>query len=153
MCWFPKPDDPGVVCVGDAGGTFTDPGLSLDYMEPGGLQGGRAVHGAKLSRRVVNDKVSLRDYDFRHPQLDLAAEAGGPGALEWYESSGGFSTPDGGRELAAIRLAERTAEEIVLEGEATAPDLQAGSVFTVSGAPVEGMNGRWLAVSAHVTRN
>lgn len=146
MCWFPRADDAAVVRVADAPETFVDTGITLDYREEAGLWAGRALHAARLGRRAASDKVALRDYDFAHPQLDLAAEAGGGGALEWYEYPGGFATPEAGKELAAIRLGERRARAVTLEGEATAPDIEAGGVIAVQGAPVEAMNGRWLVL-------
>lgn len=147
MCWFPQPDDPAVVRVADQPDTFVDLGVTLDYREEGGLELGRAVHGARLRRRVTTDRLALRDYDFTHPQLELAGEAG-EGALERYEYPGGFADPQAGREIAEIRLGERKAEELVLEAEATAPELEAGGVIEIRGAPEAAMNGRWLVIAA-----
>ena len=146
MCWFLRPDRPSVVVVADEGGTFLDEGLALDVREEAGLEVGRALHRARISRRATNDRVALRDYDFEHPQLDLAAESG-KGALEVYEWPGGFGAPDEGREVAAMRLAQRRSEEILLEGEATEPTLGAGVVVAVRGAPVAAMNGPWLLLA------
>ena len=78
--------------------------------------------------------------------LDLSG-ASGEGALEWYEVPGGLEDPDAGRELAAIRLAERRAGATSLEGEATAPELRAGEIVEVTGPPEELGDARWLALA------
>jgi type VI secretion system secreted protein VgrG len=146
MCWFQRPDRPRVLVVADVEGSFLDDGLALDVREEAGLEVGRALYRARISRRAKNDRVALGDYDFEHPRLDLAAESGA-GALELHEWPGGFRSPDEGREVAAMRLAERRAEEVLLEGFATEPQIGAGVVVTVQGAQVGAINGRWLVLS------
>jgi type VI secretion system secreted protein VgrG len=147
MCWYPKSADGDVIRVSDVGGTFVDLELTLPYREEAGLEVGRAVHGARLVRRVVSDQATLRDYDFTHPNLALEGRSG-QGGLEWYEYPGRFDKPADGKELAAIRLGELAAEHTVLEGGALAPEVQAGGVFSLEGAPLEAENGRWLVIAA-----
>ena len=74
---------------------------------------GRALHEARWSERITVEQATLRDYDFRHPVLDLKGSAG-EGALEWYEYPGGFTSPGEGAALASIRAGERRAEARVL---------------------------------------
>jgi type VI secretion system secreted protein VgrG len=148
MSWTPVPSDPARIRVADEPGTFLDPDLSLPYREEAGLDVGRALFAGSLARRAQSDAVALRDHDFEHPQLDLAARRGGPGAREWYEFPGGFRDPDEGAAIAKMRLGERQREAAQLFGEATCPELSAGVVFTVRDAPMAAMNGRYLVIAA-----
>jgi type VI secretion system secreted protein VgrG len=152
MCWYPMDGEERKIVVSDAGGTFVDLGLTLPYREQAGLEVSDAVHGARLVQAVTSDKAVLRDYDFTHPTVDLQGESGS-GGLEWYEYPGHFLAKGEGDDLAAVRLAERRREEVVLEGEATAPKLSAGGVFSLEEAPVEGQSKSWLvlSVSHHLT--
>ncbi|WP_437731314.1 type VI secretion system Vgr family protein [Sorangium sp. So ce1335] len=146
MSWFPDDEDPTLLHVADAPETFVDTGVAIPWRDEAGLLLGRAVHAARLRRRVTVEKIALKDYDFTRPMLDLSG-ASGDGALEWHEYPGGFRDPDAGGELAAIRRAERDAEATALEGEATEPELRAGGVFEVTSAPEELGEARWLLLS------
>jgi type VI secretion system secreted protein VgrG len=146
MSWFPATDDASLLLVADEPDTFLDHGTTLPWRAEAGLEVGRAVHAATWSRRITVEQATLRDYDFRHPVLDLQGRAG-EGALEWYEYPGGFTSPGDGAALAAIRAGERQAEALVLEGSATEPAILAGGVLMLEGAPEELPEARWLVLS------
>jgi type VI secretion system secreted protein VgrG len=146
MSWFPQADDAATILVVDSPDTFPDAGVVVPFRAEAGLEVGRAIHAARVSRRIDVERASLRDYDFRHPMLDLDG-ASGDGALEWYEYPGGFTSAAVGADLAPIRLAQHQAESVVLEGAATEPELRAGGVFTVDGGPEDLPEARWLVVS------
>ncbi len=154
VCWYPKAGDAKTVLAADESGTFTDLSLPLPFREEAGLEADKGVHGAELAHAARSGAASLRDYDFTHPKLELKAKDG-DGPLEWYEFPGNFGDAGAGGDLAKIRLAERRAEELVLAGGSTAPELQAGGVFSLAEAPIDGMNGKWLvvAVSHHADLN
>lgn len=145
MSWTPRDEDGDTIVITDAPESFPDTGVSLPYLEEGGLAVDAAVHTARVRRRVATDKVTLRDYDFEHPMLDLVGESG-DGALARYEFPGRFDDPAVGRELAEIRLAERRGDRAIIEAEATSPAIAAGTIVTVSGAP-EGLDDRLLVLS------
>jgi type VI secretion system secreted protein VgrG len=146
MSWIAVPDDPGLLLVADEPDTFVDRGTTIPWRAEAGLELGRALHEARASERVVVEQSTLRDYDFRHPMLDLHG-ASGEGSLEHYEFPGGFTSAAEGAALAAIRLGELQAEASMLEGSATEPELQAGFVLTVESAPDELPEARWLVVA------
>jgi type VI secretion system secreted protein VgrG len=146
MSWFPEADAADAVVVADLPDTFPDPGTTIPFRLESGLEVGRALHSARLTQQIAVETATLRDYDFRHPTLDLTGTAG-KGSLEWYEYPGGFTTASEGGALAAIRLGEREAESLILEGSATEPELRAGAVFTLSHAPDELPEARWLVLS------
>jgi type VI secretion system secreted protein VgrG len=143
ITWFPKHDEGEAVTLVDEAAEYEDPGLTLEYHETSGMVGAQAVHEVRLRRSMTCDKVSLRDYDFEHPTLDLKVEEG-DGALESYDYPGGFTVNVAGKALARVRMQQLRSEAVVLEGEAVALALQAGYVFTLKGAPHDAMNGRWL---------
>jgi type VI secretion system secreted protein VgrG len=97
-----------------------------------------------LRQRVVTDKVTLRDYDFEAPKLELTADAKAKRSdLESYEFPGGFHDGGLGRTLAQLRLEEKRAMEVRLDAEANARDLAPGCVVQLQG---EMAKGDWLLV-------
>lgn len=135
---------PNVLIATDSGAGFDRIDDPLPIVDSGGLVAGRSAYRARVHRRVVTDRVTLRDYDFEAPQLDLSAEAKGKRSdLETYEFPGSFHDPALGKTLAKIRLEEKRATELVLEAETNARDLAPGCVVRVHG---ELANGDWLLV-------
>lgn len=146
MSWFPASNDAGTIHLTDAPDTFPVSEIQIPLREESGLEVGRAVHSARIRHRVTTDKTSVRDYDFQRPMLELLGEAGA-GSLEWDDFAGSSNSPDADREQAAIRLAEHQAEAVVLEGQATEPELAAGHVFTVTDAHEVLDGDRWLVLA------
>ncbi|MDI1451632.1 type VI secretion system tip protein TssI/VgrG [Polyangium sp. 6x1] len=146
LSWYAATDALDVVRIADEPGTFDDFGVVLRYHEDAGLEGGPSLRAARLVRRAASDVARLRGYDFERPELDIEG-ASGEGSLEWYEVSRDARSPAEARELAAIRLGEKRAEAAVLEGEATALAVAAGSIVTVEGCPAAGQDGRCLVLA------
>ena len=146
MSWFPATDDAALVIIADAPETFPDLGTTIPWRAEAGLEVGRALHESRITERLVVDQATLRDYDFRNPMLDLRGSSG-DGSLEWYEYPGRFTSEGEGSALSAIRLDQHQAASVVLEGSATAPEIQAGGILTVEGAPEELPEARWLVLS------
>lgn len=75
--------------------------------------------------------VILRDYNYRHPSLELKAEttvdADGHGDVYFYGEH--FKTPEEGNHLAKIRAEELLCRECVYNGESTAANFSAGYIF------------------------
>lgn len=122
-------------------------GDPLRYVAASGMLEHECVFSARIERSAVNDKVTLRDYDFERPMLDLTAEASsGSDAREHHEHPGGHRSPDVGRELAQIRLEELQQRQVILTGRTNARRLFPGVVLKLAEAPREDMNGSWLVV-------
>jgi type VI secretion system secreted protein VgrG len=134
ITWFPAYDEPDLVILADDARGFGN-AEGMPVVEGAGLVGRRSLYLARASRRLVPDKVTLRDYRFEKPAVDIECFAGREtGDLEVYEF------PAQGRDLAQIRLDERRAMERLLVGESSARDLSAGMLVKLDGdlAAVEG---------------
>ena len=145
VVWFLS-DEKDKVVFADAPSAFDDvAGDPLPVRDAGGAVTGRSILSATLRRAKATDKLSMRDYDFEKPRVDLTVEAKeGEGRLERYEYRGGYSDPGVGQDLAKIRLEEARADVAVLRGTTNSQNLSAGKVLTSNGAQREEKNGRWL---------
>ncbi|WP_437648061.1 type VI secretion system Vgr family protein [Sorangium sp. So ce362] len=119
-----------VLSDSDAGRTRLDPFAPL-----GPNIAGRAVTGMKLGARLRPRKVSLADYNWKNPALDMAVAAPArPGAAELVDHAypGRYpDTPDQGRPLAAARLDRLGVEASYGVGEGPCRVLAAGSIFAL----------------------
>jgi type VI secretion system secreted protein VgrG len=144
VAWFLPHGRPDVLIATDNRTGFDRIEDPLPIVDAGGLVTGRSAYRARVRQRVVTDRVTLRDYDFEAPKLDLTAEAKGKRSdLESYEFPGGFRDPALGKALARIRREEKAAMERVLDAETTARDLAPGYLVQVQGELAEG---EWLIV-------
>jgi type VI secretion system secreted protein VgrG len=146
IAWFIHPDDEDVVvAVNDASGFEPIAGGGVPVRPSTGLVTDRAVWGARLVQRAVSDKVSLRDYDFRAPSVDLTVEAKvGEGVSERYEYRAGYTDPSVGRALAQIHLEEHRRDRIVLEASTALRGLAPGRTIEITEGPVDGIDGEWM---------
>src|SRR5690606_14277625 len=78
--------------------------------------------------RVRSGKVTLRDFNFEKPALDLTveAEADADADLEVYDYPGEYDDPGEGRRLARVRLEAEQAFRRSLDMKAVCPRLGAG---------------------------
>src|SRR6185437_7832534 len=113
--------------------------------EDAGLDGAECVASATIDHASVTGKLTLRDQDFERPGVDQTASSG-DGPLERYEYPGGYTDPDLGATLSAIRLEEAQALEVVLRGITSSRRLVPGATFKLTGAGRDEMNVRWLVL-------
>jgi type VI secretion system secreted protein VgrG len=146
IAWFLDDQAKDTVVLVDSPAGFEDlPGAPLPVRAARGLITKASVFATRLRRAQVSDKLSMRDYNFANPKLDLSVSASeGEGRLERYEYRGGYRDPSIGESLAGIRLEEARARRIELEGRTNALHLVPGKVITLEGAPRDDINGRWL---------
>jgi type VI secretion system secreted protein VgrG len=92
--------------------------------------------------------VILRDYNYRHPSLELKAEAtvdaDGHGDVYFYGEH--FKTPEEGNHLANIRAEELLCRECVYNGESTAANFSAGYLFDMQDHYRASYNQKYLLV-------
>lgn len=147
-------DDATVLVLADDSTAAPDlpGGAEMPFADPAALRSTRAVavHVAR-ARTWVSDAVTLRDYDFEKPSLELegAAKAGG-GALERYDYPGRFKTPDRGKRLAQRRLDALRARRDQVRGQAASTRFRPGAVVELTGHPLDAMNARYLVTSVSI---
>src|SRR5262249_33671979 len=91
---------------------------------------GREVRSIRLGARLRPRKVSLNDYHWKKPALDMTADAGPGGDLVEQRYPGRYpDAPEQGRPLAAARLDRHGVEASYAVAEGTCRLLGAGSVF------------------------
>jgi len=115
----------------------------LNYHAPSGeLPGQEHIFRLDLRHAVRSGKVSLTDYNFESPSLDLRsqAEASVEAALEVYDYPGNYVDQAGGKRLGKIRLEEQQAGGLGLHGASDCPRLVSGMSFKLQGHPRQGLN-------------
>jgi len=153
ILWFLHPDETDVVVAVDHPTGFQPlPGDPLIVRASRGLVSGRAAWGVTLTRRLVTDKVTLRDFDFKAPSLDLTCDAKvGEGTSERYEYRGRYADPAVGKKLAQIRLEEHRRGRDLLTGTTNTRDLVPGGTITVVEGPLDEMNTDWVITQVEHT--
>ena len=98
---------------------------------------------------LVAGKVTLRDYDFKRPSLDMTAEAEGASEtdLERYDFPGLYVEPSEGKRLAQVRLEAERAKREVLTIIADCPRLEAGRLVELADFLDADENGEYLVTS------
>lgn len=110
---------------------------------PFGPEGGAAAAGdehvfaLERVRRIRPDRLTLRDFDWEHPGVDLTAAAG-KGALEAYEHPGGYAVGGDGLRTAALRLERWRVDADALDGASTCLRLAPGRRFEIRDHPDPG---------------
>jgi type VI secretion system secreted protein VgrG len=110
------------------------------------LSDGRdAVYALRQQERVRSGKFTLRDFDFKHPQLDLTSSkaAADRPALEVYDYPGGYFDPGEGKRLAEVRLQEEQVLRRTIEIEAQCTRLAVGAKMKLTDAG--DVNGAYVA--------
>ncbi|MDB4928961.1 MAG: hypothetical protein JWM10_1445, partial [Myxococcaceae bacterium] len=149
----PAPEPGGdevLVCLDAAEGYVPVEGHgALVYQPAEGMVGaGEHVHRFKLDRRVRSGAVTLHDYDFARPFLDLTAKErlAEPArriderALEVYEHHGERHDPDVRRSLARGMLGALRADAAVATGRSGCRRLAPGRVFALTEHEVGRLN-------------
>jgi type VI secretion system secreted protein VgrG len=101
------------------------------------LGGAAHIGVSKLTaeRRIIPAYYACRDYNYRHPQVDLTAErsidVGFAGGVIDHGSH--YKTPAEGAALVKVRAEERAATQLVYAGEGNRFDFTAGGCFCVEG--------------------
>jgi type VI secretion system secreted protein VgrG len=125
-------DQADMISVTDHAAGYPDlPGVGpLPVRDRGGLGAGESVYQPRIRQQLVSTRVSLRDYDFKKPELDQSASAAmGEMRLERYEYPGWYEEPSLGKELAQIRLDQFRGRRVILSGKTASRALSAGYVI------------------------
>ena len=109
---------------------------TIEYRPPSSLRAREEEVVTELlcRQKMLPQKVILRDYNYRRPDLELRGEAqvDSQGRGNVYSYGEHFKTPEQGNALAAIRAQEILCREKIFSGESTAPTLCSGFVFELA---------------------
>ncbi len=97
--------------------------------QPGAWQEEDVVTALVREHAVQSGKVTLRDYDYLQPALQLEGSVSGDGDLEVYDYPGGFVALEQGERCARLVLEEHEARRHVVHGESTCRAFRSGYRF------------------------
>jgi len=139
--WFSDKGDQGDLIVFEDDSGTADPidgDTTVLYRQGAGLEKSEDAIGTIVQRnRTATGKVTLRDYNFHKPQLDLTAdaEADADPDIERYDYPGLYAEVKEGKRLAEVRLQALQAERATLEVTAGCPRITTGRWLAIDGAP------------------
>jgi len=112
----------------------------------------------RSSRHFTNNKVTLKDYDFKKPTANMEAEQTGDAGfaqnqLEEFEYPGRYVEQGDGMDYAKVRVDINRAEDKCFRGEGDCVSLWPGHRVTVEDLPDSGQDGEYVVTSVqHVYR-
>jgi type VI secretion system secreted protein VgrG len=118
---------------------------------PFGAPGGPRIHSFERSQELRAGKVTLRDYVFEHPLLDLTTSArssAGSAAIEVYDYPGGYTQTASGDRYAQIRVEQETSGAIAASGVSGAATIAAGGKLSLTGSGHG--DGAWFVTGAQI---
>jgi type VI secretion system secreted protein VgrG len=106
------------------------------------------------SEHIQSGAYVVNDFDFTRPKASLQAKSANPrdhakADLEQYDYPGEYEQAADGESYAKIRLQSLLAEYEQLDGQGNARGLAAGSLFELSGFPVDDQNREYLVIATH----
>jgi type VI secretion system secreted protein VgrG len=106
------------------------------------------VNSFVFSRQIQSGKITLRDFNFEKPSLDLTAQHQGDSfqKLEVYDYPGEYLDQSRGKKLAEMRLQEAVMFEDKAEGQSVCPRFIPGFTFKLSDHERESLNQEYLLV-------
>lgn len=109
----------------------------------------RTVHDFGARRLLTPRAVTLKDYNYRKPDLDLTvtAETRIKGAGETYVYGDHYTTPDAGRQLARLRVEGLEAAATTFAGASYVPGLRPGHTFGLTRHFQDALNRKYLLVT------
>lgn len=98
------------------------------------------------TKQLRSGKVSITDFNFKNPALDLMSSAeGGPRPeLEIYDYPGAYTDAQNGTALAQIRLEQQSCMLSIARGEGVCSRLAPGYLFAVTAHPRDEVNRQYL---------
>ncbi|MFX0198773.1 MAG: type VI secretion system Vgr family protein, partial [Candidatus Hodarchaeota archaeon] len=106
------------------------------------------VNAFIFSRQIRSGMVTLRDFNFEKPALDLTAQEKSKvfQKLEVYDYPGDYSDEGAGKKLAQVRLQEAMAFMDKAEGQSVCPRLIPGFTYKLNGHDRENFNQEYLII-------
>jgi type VI secretion system secreted protein VgrG len=144
-----EPDADRMVLVDANSGCPGIGGDPIVFREPSQMAADEHLDRLSARIEVRPGAVTLRDFNYLTPAVDLTSAAGSDGDadLEVYEYPGGYGESGAGKALAKVRLQEARAGVEVFAGSGPTRRLSVGSRFEVAEHPVVEMNDEFLLLS------
>src|SRR3989441_7466699 len=98
-------------------------------VQAGAWQEQDVVTNFEREHAVHTGKITLRDYDYLQPTLQLESSVSGDGKAEAYDYPGNYTKPDQGDRYARLRLEEQEAWFQAPRGPSTCRAFQSGTRF------------------------
>jgi type VI secretion system secreted protein VgrG len=115
-----------------------------------GMAGVEHVSRLRVARSLRVGAVSLKEFDFKKPHVDMKSESEGESSkekkLKAYDYPGEYHETALGKELAKIRLEEERAERLLAVGESDCRGLIPGGRFTLAEHPRDDLNQEYLVL-------
>jgi type VI secretion system secreted protein VgrG len=121
----------------------------VDFHAPDALVPDKeSVYEFVVSRQIQSGKITLQDFNFEKPSLDLTAqeEADSFKKLEMYDHPGEYLEQDRGKTQAGIRLQETVMFKDRAEGKSNCPRFVPGFTFKLTGHERENFDQEYLLV-------
>jgi type VI secretion system secreted protein VgrG len=122
---------------------------------PGQVANEAHIYSFNYTQEIISGKVSLKDYNFKKPALNLKGEqtATKNKDLEVYDYPGKFEDPERGKHLAKVRLEEYQTVKKVANGATTCTQFAAGFFFSMEEYPRNSFNKKYLITQHQVSGN
>ncbi|AGP39620.1 hypothetical protein BE04_07870 [Sorangium cellulosum] len=135
--WFETtPEGEHLIVFGDGTESHDgiEGGVTLPYAGPTGTElSSRALFSLEWEERVVTDRVTVRDFDVRHPGVYVDGHAG-EGELGWLEYPAGVTTLEAATARAERRLEQLQRDRVTVTGESDCSRLKPGRIVEIAGA-------------------
>jgi len=119
---------------------------------PGAWQEEDVVTAFQHEDAVHTEKVTLRDYDYKQPSLQLEGSVSGKGKGEAYDYPGSFTKLDEGERYARLYLEGHETWAQVVRGASTCRAFQSGTRFDLKEHYRADANRTYMLVSAGIPR-
>jgi type VI secretion system secreted protein VgrG len=122
---------------------------------PGQVANEAHIYSFNYTQEIISGKVSLKDYNFKKPALNLKGEqtATKNKDLEVYDYPGKFEDPEHGKHLAKVRLEEYQTVKKVANGATTCTQFATGFFFSMEKYPRDSFNKKYLITQHQVSGN
>jgi type VI secretion system secreted protein VgrG len=127
----------------------------VPYFRPGSMQQSLPDHidGWEDAQQIQPGKVFLNDFNFETPKANLLVTRSAPNShqkadFERYDYPGDYSKSHDGELLARLRLEELKVQYEQARGSGNARGLATGSLFELTGYPIDSENREYLVTSA-----
>jgi type VI secretion system secreted protein VgrG len=111
------------------------------------------IYSFNYTEEILSGKVTLKDYNFKKPALNLKGEKTGDKntELEVYDYPGKFDEPGRGNNLAKVRLEEYQTVKKEGSGATTCTHFAAGFFFTMEEYPRDDFNKKYLITQHQIS--